>query len=247
VHAKGAPFGTQTIVVDGRAVYTVREDYRRMPAGAPGPLGLVEWSPNGKWLFFYIDPMGSASLAADGLELRVLRVSSGSTRTVAGLLMYPDYMTWCGSTLVLTAGGDRLATHNKRLVVARAPEWAPRPLWADPTRAFGSVACAPGGKSVAVLSQAAGSTDYNFFHTKWELWRVGLDGTRRLLDRPPRGFADESPRWSRDGRSLLFVREHRGYGRLWLRRGGRVTGPIAALGFSLGYYGHHDWPYTWRA
>jgi len=240
--------GTQTITVDGRAVYTVREDYRSIPAGAPGPLGLVGWSPDSRWLLFYVDPMGSASLAADGLRLQALRVSDGRRAPVAEMLMSPDYLTWCRSTLVLTAGGDRIATTNKRLVVARAPDWRPRPLWADPGRAFGSLACAPDGRSVAVLSQPA-SSDASFFHTRWQLWRVGLDGSRRLLDSPPAGWADESPRWSRDGRSLLFVRERRGHGWLMLWRAGRITGPIADLGYSLGYYGHHDWwqTATWSA
>ena len=34
---------------------------------------------------------------------------------------------------------------------------------------------------------------------------------------------------------------------LW--RAGRITGPIADLGYSLGYYGHHDWwqTATWSA
>ena len=31
-----------------------------------------------------------------------------------------------------------------------------------------------------------------------------------------------------------------------LRKDGRVTGPVASLGYSLGYYGHHDWELTWR-
>jgi len=236
----GARFGTQTIAVDGRAVRIVREDYRRIPAGAPGPLGLVSWSPDGRWLFFSIDPMGSASIAADGLELQALHVRDGRVVPVAGMLISSDHMTWCGSTLVLTAGGDRIATHHKRLVVAQAPDWKPRALWSDRRRAFGSVACARDGESVAVLSQPA-SADANFFHTRWQLWRVGLDGSRRMLDAPPAGWADESPRWSRDGRALLFVRERQGRGRLMLWRRGGVTGPFANLGYSLGYYGHHDW------
>jgi hypothetical protein len=66
---------------------------------------------------------------------------------------------------------------------------------------------------------------------------------------PPKGWADESPRWSRDGRALLFVREHRGRGELLLWSAGHVTGPIADVGYSLGYYGHHDWwqAMTWSA
>jgi hypothetical protein len=37
------------------------------------------------------------------------------------------------------------------------------------------------------------------------------------------------------------VREHKGYGQLMLFRNGRAAGPFAKLGYSLGYYGHHDW------
>ena len=99
---------------------------------------------------------------------------------------------------------------------------------------------------VAVLSQRS-SLDANFFHTRWQLWRVGLDGSRRLLDAPPPGWADESPQWSSDGRSLLFGRERNGYGGLMLWRNGKVIGPFANLGYSLGFYGHHDWEVAWSA
>jgi hypothetical protein len=232
--------GSETITVNGHAVYRVAEDYRQVPGGTPGPLIVTGWSPDSRWLFFSIDPMSSASLAADGLELRALNVATGRVVPVTTMLLDDDYMTWCGSTLVLTAGEDRLATTTKRLVVATAPGWKPRVLWRDPKRAFSSVTCAPDGKSLAVLSQPA-SLDFNFFHTKWQLWRVSLDGSHTLLDSPPAGFADESPRWSRDGKALLFVREHKGYGQLMLFRNGGVTGPFASLGYSLGYYGHDDW------
>jgi Tol biopolymer transport system component len=235
--------GTQAITVDGRAVYRVTEKN-----GSPGPIILVGWSPDSQWILFSIDPMFSASIMADGLQLKALNVASGRVVPVAFMLLDYDYLTWCGSTLVLTAGGDRIATDNKQLVVARAPGWKPHALWAGKKRSFGSVACAPDGRSVAVLSQPE-STDASFFHTKWQLWRVGLNGARSLLDTPPAGSADESPRWSRDGSSLLFVRERKGYGQLMLLRDTTVSGPLANLGYSLGYYGHHDWwlGMTWSA
>jgi Tol biopolymer transport system component len=103
----------------------------------------------------------------------------------------------------------------------------------------------PGGKAVAVLTQRSGTNAY-FFATRWQLWRVGLDGSHTLLDAPPPGYADESPSWSADGSSLLFVRERNGYGRLMLLARKRVYGPLANLGYSLGYYGHHDWSVAWR-
>jgi hypothetical protein len=204
----------------------------------PQPLGL---SPDRRYVL-WTRAIRSASITADGLPLEITRVArGGETHLLArSMLGYADYRTWCGSKLIFVGGGIRQATTNKRLLVAQAPDWTPRPLWNAPHHAFGSVACAPDGRSVAVLSQPS-SNDANFFHTRWQLWRVGLDGSRKLIDKPPAGTADASPQWSRDGHSLLFVRERRGYGRLMLWRDGRVTGPIVSLGYGLGYYGHQDW------
>jgi len=224
----------------GHAAYTVHESYRRIPAGAPGPIGLVGWSPDSRWLLFYIDPMGSQSLAADGLELQAVAVRGGRPRQIAGMLLYPDYMTWCGRRLLVTAGGSRLATENKWVAVATSPDWHARRLTRAPARAWGSLACAPDRRKVVVLSQRV-SHDYNFAHTHWSLWLLGLDGSQRRLTTPPMGSTDESPRWSRDGRTILFDRTRKLRGSLMLRRGGRVVGPIAPLGRELGYYGHHDW------
>jgi hypothetical protein len=254
IHASGSGrTAKQTIWITdrrtGRAhpIFSETQYYKTIgPGDTPGPIILLSWSGDDRWVFFTIDPGGSGSIAADGLVLRVVSAAGrGHVHKLRVALARQDYLAWCGGRLVFTQGRDRVATHNKRLLVASPPRWQPRPLWSDPRRAFGSIACAPDGRSVAVLSQHA-STNPGFFATRWQLWRVGLDGSRRLLDQPPPGFADESPRWSGDGQALLFVRERKGRGQLTLWRGGRVTGPIASLGYSLGYYGHHDWEYTWR-
>lgn len=243
----GAVPSEQSIEVDGKPVLQVHENRSKVPGGVPGPLGLVMWSPDGKWLFYVIDPDGSSSIAADGLVLRALDVATGHSVAVAKTISAGDYTTWCGSKLVIVAGGNRLATWNKRLVVATAPSWKPRVLWNAPARAFGSVACAPDGRSVAVLSQTAQHTNWNFFATRWQLWQVTLGGRHWLLDAPRRGYADESPAWSPGGDSVAFVRERNGHGSLMLAHGGRVYGPFAALGYSLGYYGHHDWNVQWQS
>jgi hypothetical protein len=85
------------------------------------------------------------------------------------------------------------------------------------------------------------NSDPRFFSTHWALWRVGLDGSLRRLTHPPRGSADESPRFSRTGDVLLFVRMRRGNGMLYALRGTRTVGPLLFLGNNIGYYGHHDW------
>jgi dipeptidyl aminopeptidase/acylaminoacyl peptidase len=230
-----------------RPVFSEPESYTRIgPGDTPGPIVLLRVSADGRWIFFTIDPGGSNSIAADGLVLRVVSASGGAVFKLGISLPAADYLAWCGREIVFVGGGDRIATHAKRLLVARGPRWRPRALWADRRRSFGSVACAPDGRSVAVLSQRS-SDNANFFSTRWRLWQVALDGTHTLLDTPPVGSADESPHWSRDGRALVFVRERNGYGQLMLRRRGHVIGPFARLGYSLGYYGHHDWGLRWSA
>jgi hypothetical protein len=224
-----------------RPVFSETEVYKRIgPGETPGPIELLGVTDG--WVFFAIDPGASASIASDGLTLRAVSTGGGKARALGTMLPYEDYLTWCGGRLVFTGGRDRIATDAKRLLVAGPPDWKPRPLWRAQGRTFGSLACAPNGRSVAVLSQGT-STDADFFATRWQLWRVGLDGSHTLLDRPPAGSADESPAWSPDGRSLAFVRDRKGVGTLRLL--GR--GPVARLGYSLGYYGHRDWRLAWHA
>jgi hypothetical protein len=238
--------GTNAIVVRSRrtgatrTIYRVLESYRSIPAGAPGPIMLFRWSGDGRWLFFAIDPQGSASLAADGLPLQVISTKGGRPHRLGMTLAYSDYLTWCSGRLVFTGGGDRLATTNKRLLVASTPAWRARPLLETPKRAWGSLACAPNSRSLVAQSQPR-SEDYNFSATKWELWRVGMNGSRRRLTSPPPHSADESPRFSRDGRSIFFVRSRRGLGSLFTLRGERLSGPLLRIGYSFGYYGHRCW------
>jgi len=238
--------GTNAIVVRNRStgatrtIYVVPESYRSIPAGSPGPIMLFRWSGDGRWLFFAIVPQGSASLAADGLRLQVISTQGGRPHRIGMTLGYSDYLSWCSGRLVFTGGGNRLATTNKRLLVASPPAWQARPLIETPKRAWGSLACAPGGRSLVAQSQPT-SEDYTFSATKWELWRVGMNGSKRRLTSPPVYSADESPRFSRDGRSIFFVRSRRGLGGLFRLRGERLSGPLLRIGYNLGYYGHRSW------
>ena len=232
--------GTQTIVYKGKAVYAVHERYDRIPGGTPGPIELFGTSPDGKWVLFAIDPMSSASLAADGLTLQAVPVAGGKPRVVTTGLLADDYRTWCGGRLVLTAGGDRIAAHHKWLIVTGPPTWRARILLRDPRRAFGSLACA--GTSVVV--QATPDLGVNEAHVgfpRWSLWRVAFDGTHAVLDLPPRGFSDDSPRVARGG-TVVFVRSHHGLGELWAIG----VGALASVGRDDGYYGHRPWDgLTW--
>jgi hypothetical protein len=235
VTTTGKTPGVQRLFVHGRLIFTHWE------TGAFVPLKL---SGDGRWLFFFVDEYGSQSAIADGIPLLVVSTRGGPVRNLGSVLPYPDYLSWCSGRLVYTPGTDRVAIHGKRLVAAAPPDWQPRPLWDDPARTFASPACQPSREAVAVLTQHT-SAVANFFATRWRLWRVGLDGSRHVLDVPPRGWADEQPTWAPDGNGIAFVRERNGYGRIMVRRNGRAYGPLASLGYGLGYYGHHDWGLSW--
>jgi hypothetical protein len=235
VRTSGARAKTQRIWVHGKLVFSQVEN---------GPVEPIKLSGDGRWLFFAIDSYGSSSIAADGLDLLVVSTGGGIVHHLGLTLVYPDYLTWCGGRLVYAAGGDRIAVHGKRLLVAAPPDWKPHPLWSDRARTFASPACSPDRTTVAVLSQRS-SVNARFFGTRWQLWRVGLDGLRSLIDAPPAGSADEQPVWSSRDRSIAFVRERNGYGQLMVYRSGALYGPVARLGYQLGYYGHHDWGLAW--
>jgi WD40-like Beta Propeller Repeat len=237
----------QTIWVTNRSthashpVFSETQAYKTIgPGETPGPIVLLGWSGDDRWIFFTIDPGGSGSIAADGLTLRVVSADGGRAQRLAVMLPYRDYLAWCGGRLVFTAGGDRVATRDKRLLAAAPPAWKARALVTAPGRAWGSVVCAPDRRSVVVQSQPE-SSNPSFFATQWALWRVGLDGSPRRLTSPPPGHADEAPRFSRDGHVLAFVRSRKGVGSLYALRAGRVRGPVVSLGYSLGYYGHQAW------
>ena len=224
----------QWIKVDGRVAFRHREN---------GPVVVLSLSPDRKWLVFAIDPFSSGSIMADGLQLQIVSTHGGAPHPLGLSLAYRDYITWCGAGVVYVRGGDRIATDVKQLVYAAPPLWHGRQLWRDAQRTFASPTCAPTNDMVAVLTQGS-STNARFFSTRWQLWSVTLDGARRPLDIPPAGYADESPAWSPSGDMLGFVRERRGNGVLVVLS--RGVKRIAALGYSLGFYGHHDWGLKWE-
>jgi hypothetical protein len=109
-------------------VFSETQYYTRIgPGDTPGPIILLRWSGDDRWIFFTVDPGSSGSIAADGLILRVVAATGGPMHEIAWSLASEDYMAWCGGKLVLTAGNDR----------GRDPAQAPA------RRCAARLACAP--------------------------------------------------------------------------------------------------------
>jgi hypothetical protein len=242
--------GQRLVVVDvdsGR-----RRLVHRVPRGKLAPQLVAGWSPDGRWILFWSDLWGSASAAADGLPLRAVPASGGRpVRVASPVLVYRDFLSRCGRAVVVAAGGDRYVNVGKRLVRAEPPDWRPRVLLDDPRRSYVWPACSPDGRAV-VATSAPDRPIARFGVDRRSLWLVRADGSAAVRLTRARGVADEAPRWTADGRWVLFVRRHRGCrspGRLFLLpvdprlgRRGALLGPLATLGPGCGYYGHSRWP-----
>ncbi len=188
---------------------------------------LATISPAGGWVFWWTGTR-SNSIMADGLPLMVKGTALGALGPrVAQTLVYPEFLAWCGARLLLAAGGDRYATHGKRLLLASPPlpgygqRWRVRDLSRDASRSWISPACSPARRSVAV------SAGRNWFETRFGLerrsiWSLRFDGGRRRLTSPG-VVSDELPRWSPDGRYVLFVRTRKGQ----VASGWSTSGPVA--------------------
>jgi len=197
--------GAEQIRVFDLATGSVRILYRG-PRHKIAPPQVAQWSPDGKWVFFWPDFDNSASLAADGLPLIAVSTRTGQTVQVAGAtLTYSNFLTWCGQSLVAAVGSGRYVTDGKRVAAAAPPGWRLRTLTADVARSWYEPACSPDGSRIAVVSTRTGQEPV--FDT-WDrsLWLLTPGGgpPEELLSTP--GFSYENPIWAADGRSVLVVR-----------------------------------------
>ncbi|HVU78678.1 MAG TPA: hypothetical protein VHC67_13945 [Gaiellaceae bacterium] len=228
---------------------------RRMVFAEPprtlAPAMLQGFSPDGRRLLFFEDLDNGASLMADGLPLKAVDVRTGAVRRIGrGTLRDPGFTEWCGGSLlyVLNRGG-RIVTLGDGLAAATPPRFDSRTILpAGGTTSWNSVACRPGGRSVAVAGGPV-SDDSPFGQEHRSLWLAPLDGSPPVrLTRPPGRLTDELPQWSADGRWLLFVRTKPGglpaTGALYALDVGsrRLVGPIVRLGRTGDFYGTYGWP-----
>ncbi|HEX4680950.1 MAG TPA: hypothetical protein VH210_17240 [Gaiellaceae bacterium] len=198
------------------------------------------FAPDGGVLW-WDDQFDSGSIASDGLTL-----SDGMQR-IARTLIHQDFVSVCGSHLVVAAGRDRYTTRGKSIVLDG------HDISADRTRSWVSPSC-----NGTMVVAAAGRNWWEPRIGKGELRAIWeLVPQRAQLTHPPAGWTDEYPRVLPDG-SVLFVRTHQTLGDgtvtehagLELYANGTVR-PIGSLTTTVSdlsrdwvpnYYGHYGWP-----
>jgi Tol biopolymer transport system component len=174
---------------------------------AVGQVTFAGWSPDGRWLLYWAAAMCSSSLAADGWPLRAVPVSGGrSVPAVAHMLLFPDFLTWCGHQLIAASGPTRETQLASSLVATAPPSWRQRTIARASRLSWVSPSCAPSGD---VLAAAAGANSENpgFGFAHRSIWLLAPDGRilRRIASPSSLQLSDEAPRFSRDGRWILFV------------------------------------------
>jgi hypothetical protein len=168
------------------------------------------------------------------------------------MLLYPDFLTWCGRTLIAASGPSRETQLDSKLVATGPPSWRRSTIAPAGHLSWVSPACAPSGR---LLAAAAGpnTTDTEFGVQHRSIWLLSPSGrlVRRLTTPLARSVSDEAPRFSHTGRWILFVRTQvrgaRSVDTLELvpaaRRGAARTVPLVRFtSGDISFYDHFSWP-----
>jgi hypothetical protein len=231
----------------------VRTGAHRIVLSRPGQyFRLAGWSPDGRWLLFWAERECSASIAADGLPLEAVPAAGGAPVAVLPrMLHYDDFLTWCGQALIAAAGSSRETNLGSALVRSGPPRWRERTLRRARRLSWVSPSCSPGGRRLAAAAgPSSGRSVFGSEHRSIWLLRPGGAVIRRLTLPPAPGLSDEAPRFSRDGRWIMFVRSHVLSGdasrdTVELVRTSGVGGAVPIVDFTsddISFYDHFDWP-----
>ncbi len=235
-----------------------------LDAGKPSPYGFIVagWSSDGSHILYWIDPVFSASLLADGAPLFALPAGGGAPREITQtMLAYPDFLAASpdGAQLAVIEGGGRETWSNKRLVVMNLLSGEHITLTDDQLTAL-SPAWSLDGQRLAYVAApdigfVGGGDEARAGAAQRRIWIVSVENhtaSPRLLTDDP-AYRDERPLWSADGSVILFARlSTEDHTSLWLisADGGepqRVVNELTPGPDWFRYYGYIDWEtfYDW--
>ncbi len=228
--------GVWTLDVEsGRAIQLVRAANGEQTA----PM-IAGWSLDGRSIFFWPGAAHSTPATPTQTSIDVVRASGGEpTEVVARMSAAADFLSWCDREVVLVGGAEGSAPGGQ-LLDAAYPTWLTAQLSLRIPSAADArwPACALHKKLVAA-SLAQGSGGVAPASRSRVIWLLQPRGFTGPVTTPGPGFSDEAPRWSPDGRFLLFVRRSliSGEGMIYVlpvgedgSPDGSLIGPLATLG-----------------
>ncbi|MGH9068794.1 MAG: hypothetical protein ACRD0J_15085, partial [Acidimicrobiales bacterium] len=185
------------------------------PAGSS--VLLAGWWPDGKGLLAWTDPLGSASIGADGLPLTAVPIAGGPAHVLATTLEFLPWVTWSpdGRHLLIVEGSGRSPAKAKTLALCQPGTWTCKQL-AQPA---GTVSLdptwSPDGSHIAFVRAKEASSLSACFASR-RLWVANADGSGAHPVGPvtPPGLSAQQmvsmgsgvtqPAWAPDGSTLSY-------------------------------------------
>ncbi len=186
-------------------------------SGAPETFGLLllGWTSDGRWVLYVTDPVYSASLLADGAPLVAVPADGGEPVDL-GVTVLPTGHSLApapggSGRVAVVDGAGREAWTNKALVVL-TPSTGERVVLTAAGEAAAAPAWSPDGCRLAYVSMpdvghVGGGPPARQALMQRRIVVMDVPGAappRLLVDDP--SYRDERPRWSADGRFILFAR-----------------------------------------